>query len=224
MFGPALLVNPVTEAGAVTRSVYLPAGTSWYDFWTGASLKGGQLTNAAAPIETIPLYVRAGSIVPMGPELQYTGEKPADPIELRIYRGADGTFTLYEDEGDGYAYEKGVYGTIDFRWSDATHDSDDRCASRQLSWHADGAHFQDRCGRISARRRGSCNRDSRQNRALRRQCANRKSRRRLEVGGLRCLVNALIYFRVAHDGLHVLAGLGERNRLHELFDVVEISR
>ncbi len=122
MFGPALLVNPVTEAGAVTRSVYLPAGTSWYDFWTGTLLKGGQLTNAAAPLETIPLYVRAGSIVPMGPELQYTGEKPADPIELRIYRGADGTFTLYEDEGDGYAYEKGVYSTIDFRWDDATHE------------------------------------------------------------------------------------------------------
>jgi alpha-D-xyloside xylohydrolase len=122
MFGPALLVNPVTEAGAVTRGVYLPAQANWYDFWTGTLLKGGQLTNAAAPLDTIPLYVRAGSIVPMGPELQYTGEKPADPVELRIYRGADGTFTLYEDEGDGYTYEKGVYSTITFHWDDATHE------------------------------------------------------------------------------------------------------
>ncbi len=122
MFGPALLVNPVTQAEAVTRRVYFPGGTNWYDFWSGALVKGGQSANAAAPLDTIPLYVRAGSIVPMGPELQYTGEKPADPIELRIYRGSDGTFTLYEDEGDGYGYEKGVYSTISFRWKDSTHD------------------------------------------------------------------------------------------------------
>ena len=120
MFGPALLVNPVTEAGADTRSVYLPAGTSWYDFWTGGSLKGGHAISAAAPIETIPLYVRAGSIVPMGPELQYTSEKSADPIELRIYRGADGTFTLYEDDGESYAYEKGEHAAITFAWSDVS--------------------------------------------------------------------------------------------------------
>ncbi len=118
MFGAALLVNPVTEAGATTRSVYLPAETSWYDFWTGASLKGGQAINAAAPIETTPLYVRAGSIVPMGPELRYTSEEPADPIELRIYRGADGRFTLYEDDGESYAYEKGEHATIPLTWSD----------------------------------------------------------------------------------------------------------
>ena len=120
MFGPAILVNPVTHAGATSRSVYLPAGASWYDFWTGASLKGGQAVVAAAPLETMPLYVRAGSIVPMGPELQYTGEKPADPIELRIYRGADGKFTLYEDDGESYAYEKGEHATIVITWSEAT--------------------------------------------------------------------------------------------------------
>src|SRR5664279_2945702 len=120
MFGPAILVNPVTHAGATSRSVYLPAGASWYEFWTGASLKGGQAVVAAAPLETMPLYVRAGSIVPMGPELQYTGEKAADPIELRIYRGADGKFTLYEDDGQSYSYEKGEHATIVITWSEAT--------------------------------------------------------------------------------------------------------
>jgi len=120
MFGPALLVSPVTEAGATSRSVYLPAGASWYDFWTGTALKGGQTVNAAAPLETMPLYVRAGAIIPMGPELQYTSEKPADPIELRIYRGANGAFTLYEDDGESYDYEKGEHATIPFTWKDAS--------------------------------------------------------------------------------------------------------
>jgi len=120
LFGPALLVNPVTRAGATTLSVYLPDGTSWYDFWTGTSLQGGQTVETAAPIETMPLYVRAGSIVPMGPELQYTSEKPAEPIELRIYRGADGKFTLYEDDGESYAYEKGEHAMIPLSWNDAS--------------------------------------------------------------------------------------------------------
>ena len=120
MFGPALLVNPVTSAGATLRGVYLPAGTNWYDFWTGASLKGGQTVLSPAPIETMPLYVRAGSIVPMGPELQYTSEKPADPIELRIYRGADGEFMLYEDDGESYGYEKDEHAGIPFTWVDAS--------------------------------------------------------------------------------------------------------
>jgi alpha-D-xyloside xylohydrolase len=120
MFGPAILVSPVTEAGATSRSVYLPAGTSWYDFWTGTTLKGGQTMGAAAPLETVPLYVRAGSIIPMGPELQYTSEKPTDPIELRIYRGANGSFTLYEDDGESYRYEKGEHATITLTWKDDT--------------------------------------------------------------------------------------------------------
>ena len=119
MLGAALLVNPVTRAGATSRGVYLPAGTTWIDFWTGASYKGGQTITAAAPLETMPLYVRAGSIIPMGPEMQYAGEKPAEPIELRIYRGADGTFTLYEDDGESYAYEKGWHATIAIAWNDA---------------------------------------------------------------------------------------------------------
>jgi alpha-D-xyloside xylohydrolase len=101
-------------------SVYLPAGTSWIDFWTGEKLDGGRTVIADAPIEKMPLMVRAGSIVPMGPFLQYSTEKPADPIELRIYPGADGSFTLYEDENDNYNYEKGVYATIAFHWNDAS--------------------------------------------------------------------------------------------------------
>jgi alpha-D-xyloside xylohydrolase len=99
-----------------TRTVYLPAGNQWIDFWTGEVLAGGRSVVADAPIDKIPLMVRAGSIIPMGPFVQYSTEKPADPIELRIYPGADGSFTLYEDENDNYNYEKGVYSTIDFSW------------------------------------------------------------------------------------------------------------
>lgn len=128
MFGPAFLVNPVTEQmytlennnpAEKTRKVYLPKASNWYDFWTGKTLKGGQTITASAPIETIPLYIKAGSIVPMGPFLQYATEKPADPIELRIYTGANGEFTIYEDENDTYNYEKGKYTTIKLSWNDA---------------------------------------------------------------------------------------------------------
>jgi alpha-D-xyloside xylohydrolase len=101
-----------------TRPVYLPAGTQWVDFWTGQSLAGGQAITADAPIDKIPLLIKAGSIIPMGPFVQYATEKAADPIELRIYPGADGSFTLYEDENDNYDYEKGVYATIAFHWDD----------------------------------------------------------------------------------------------------------
>ena len=127
LFGPSLLVNPVTVRGATSRSVYLPrrhaddaggAGAGWYDFWTGAHLSGGQRIDAAAPYESLPLYVKAGSILPMGPELQYTGEKPADPLTLWVYTGADATFELYEDDGVSYAYEKGAFATIPLRWDE----------------------------------------------------------------------------------------------------------
>ena len=128
MFGTAFLVCPVTERmnslnasnpGDKFRKVYLPKAANWYDFWTGKTLTGGQTINASAPIETIPLFVKAGSIVPMGPFLQFATEKPADPIELRIYPGADGQFTIYEDENDNYNYEKGQHATIQFTWNDA---------------------------------------------------------------------------------------------------------
>jgi alpha-D-xyloside xylohydrolase len=120
LFGPALLVNPVTEPGATSRHLYLP-DAEWYDFWTGAAQQGGKFVDAAAPIERIPLFVRAGSIFPMGPDIEYAAEKPADPIEVRVYRGASGEFALYEDENDSYNYEKGAHATIPFSWNDAAH-------------------------------------------------------------------------------------------------------
>jgi len=101
------------------RSVYLPEGHPWIDFWTGQTYKGGQTMITDAPIEICPIFVKAGAIIPTGPFLQYAAEKPADPIELRIYPGADGRFTLYEDENDNYHYEKGIYSVIDFLWDNA---------------------------------------------------------------------------------------------------------
>ena len=118
LFGPSILVAPVTEPDATTRHLYLPKGR-WYDFWSGNAIEGGKAIDAPAPIDRIPLYLRAGAIVPMGPDVEYAAEKPADPIELRVYKGADGAFTLYEDENDNYNYEKGVHATIPIRWDDA---------------------------------------------------------------------------------------------------------
>lgn len=120
LFGPAIMVTPVTTADATNRSVYLPAaGAPWFNFWTGQTSPAGQQVEASAPVETLPLFVRPGAIIPMGPFLQYSSEKPADPIELRIYRGANGKFTLYEDEGDNYNYEKGKFATIPVAWNEA---------------------------------------------------------------------------------------------------------
>ena len=117
MFGPALMVSPVTVLQATSRNVYLPAGT-WYDFWTGKSETGGKIIDAAAPLERLPLFVRAGSIVPLGPVMQYTGEKPLDPLELRVYSGADGCFTLYDDDGISYGYERGQHSEIPLSWDE----------------------------------------------------------------------------------------------------------
>jgi alpha-D-xyloside xylohydrolase len=107
------------ETREKTWDVYLPAQHGWYDFWTGDTVEGGGTTKADSPIDKLPLFVKAGSIIPTGPFLQYSTQKPADPIELRIYLGADCSFTLYEDENDNYNYEKGIYATIEFRWDDA---------------------------------------------------------------------------------------------------------
>jgi alpha-D-xyloside xylohydrolase len=120
MFGNAFLVAPVTTAGATQREVYLPRSAGWYNFWTGERFTGGQSVTADAPLDKIPLFVKAGSIVPMGPVVQYSGEKPGAPIEIRIYEGADGEFTLYDDEGDNYNYENGMYAAINFIWDDET--------------------------------------------------------------------------------------------------------
>jgi alpha-D-xyloside xylohydrolase len=117
LFGPALLISPVTTEGAKQRTLYLPAGTSWVDFWTGKRVKGGQTINAEAPLDLLPIYAKAGSIVAFGPEGQYASAK-AEPIEVRIFAGADADFTLYEDEGDNYNYEHDAYSVISIHWDD----------------------------------------------------------------------------------------------------------
>jgi len=138
MFGKSLLVCPVTKpmyskisaegkdaARVVDYSVikkeeiYLPKGTDWVDFWTGEKNSGGQTVNKETPVDIIPLYVKAGSILPVGPKVQYAAEKQWDNLEIRVYPGADGEFTLYEDENDNYNYEKGIYSTITFTWDDS---------------------------------------------------------------------------------------------------------
>lgn len=116
MFGPSFLVAPVYEYGARSREVYFPECEGWYDFYTNEYVAGGQTLNVRAPYDRMPLYVRAGSIVPMGPEMQWSDEKPADVIDLYVYEGADGEFTLYEDENVNYNYEKGLCSMIDFTY------------------------------------------------------------------------------------------------------------
>lgn len=121
MFGPSLLVNPVTEYKARSREVYLPATSGWYDFYTGEFFKGGQTISANAPIDRMPLYVKAGSIIPTGPEIQFTAEKPADPITLYVFTGSDASFSLYEDENVNYNYEQDKYAVIPFNYDEAKH-------------------------------------------------------------------------------------------------------
>jgi len=119
MFGKSFLVAPVTEAGVNEWSVYLPKSTTWHNFWTGKRFTGGQTIKTSTPQDRIPLFVKAGSIVPMGKFLQYASEKLMDTVEIRIYAGADGKFVLYEDENDNCNYEKGRYSTIVFNWVEA---------------------------------------------------------------------------------------------------------
>jgi alpha-D-xyloside xylohydrolase len=119
MFGKSFLAAPVTESGITDWDVYLPKDSKWFDFWTGKSFEGGQNVKAPAPLNKIPLFVKAGSIIPVGPKMQYTNEKQWNNLEIRIYEGADGDFTLYEDEGDNYNYEKGAYSLIKFEWKNA---------------------------------------------------------------------------------------------------------
>lgn len=112
LFGRHLLVSPVIEPGATSRTVYLPAGTEWVDFWTGARHAGGAKIQVAAPIGQIPVQVAAGTILPLGSPVQYAAQSPDRPIELRVYRGADGRFTLYDDAGDGQGWQRGERATI----------------------------------------------------------------------------------------------------------------
>ncbi len=130
MFGKSLLVCPVTKplynnggkedfTTVKTKEVYLPKGCDWVDFWTGEKQNGGQKINKECPLDIMPLYVKAGSILPFGPKVQYATEKKWDNLEIRVYDGANGEFTLYEDENDNYNYEKGAYTTITFSWDNA---------------------------------------------------------------------------------------------------------
>jgi alpha-D-xyloside xylohydrolase len=117
MFGPAFLVAPVSEQGAISRKVYLPAGSDWYNYWTNERLKGGQTISVGAPIDTIPLFVRAGSIVPMGSAVESTHQKQTI-AKVRVYPGADASFTLFSDDGMTYAYEKGAGAITRLHWDD----------------------------------------------------------------------------------------------------------
>ena len=112
------LYRPVDWKEMKTYEVYLPAGCQWYDFWTNNRYDGGQNVQANAPLAYSPLYIKAGSIIPVGPEVQYTSEKPWDNLDIHVYPGADAEFTLYEDEGDNYNYQKGMYSTITLKWND----------------------------------------------------------------------------------------------------------
>jgi alpha-D-xyloside xylohydrolase len=113
MFGKSMLVAPVTDAGVKEREVYLPKSAAWFDWWTGKQYTGVQTIKADA-LAKIPVFIKAGSIIPVGSAMQYTGQKRADTLEVRICKGATGRFDLYEDEGDNYNYEKGIYSTIRF--------------------------------------------------------------------------------------------------------------
>jgi len=130
MFGKEILVCPVTQpmyskdmqadfSTVKSKELYLPQGADWFDFWTGEKLSGGKTIVKETPIDIMPLYVKAGSILPIGPEVQYAEEKKWDNLEIRVYPGANGEFTLYEDENDNYNYEQGIYSTITFTWDDA---------------------------------------------------------------------------------------------------------
>lgn len=121
LFGPSLLINPVVTYKARSRNVYLPKGAGWYDLYNGNFAEGGQYLAADAPYERMPVLVKAGSILPFGPELQYTAEKPAEKMTLFVYTGADGAFNLYEDEGTNYEYEKGAFAFIPITYNDAAH-------------------------------------------------------------------------------------------------------
>jgi alpha-D-xyloside xylohydrolase len=137
MFGKSLLVSPVTNPMYVKHALegkdsifvedfstlkmketYLPVSTDWYDFWTGEKIAGGKKVKKETPIDIIPVYVKAGTIMPIGPAVQYAEEKKWDNLQIRVYPGADGKFVLYEDENDNYNYEKGTYATITFSWND----------------------------------------------------------------------------------------------------------
>ena len=120
MFGPSIMVCPVYTYKSTSRDIYFPVGSNWYDFESEKYITGGQTLNIAAPYERIPLFVKEGAIIPSGKDIQNTTESQADNITLSVYTGKDGEFTLYEDEGVNYNYEKGAYATIDIKYDEAS--------------------------------------------------------------------------------------------------------
>jgi alpha-glucosidase/alpha-D-xyloside xylohydrolase len=119
MYGPAFLVAPVVDQGATSRTVYLPAGCDWYNYWTNERLHGGQTIQVDAPIDTLPLFVKAGSIVPLGSEIGST-DQAQTIASVRIYPGADSSFSLFQDDGTTYGYEKGAGSVTKLLWNDKT--------------------------------------------------------------------------------------------------------
>ena len=120
MFGPSILVAPVYEYKARDRKVYFPSACGWYDFYSGQFIPGGRYLDVSAPYERLPLFVREGSIIPFGPEIEYTSQKPADPVTLFVYTGRNASFTLYEDEGVNYGYERGECTFIPFNYDEVS--------------------------------------------------------------------------------------------------------
>ena len=119
LWGRDILVAPVVEKGATSRDVYLPAGR-WYDFWNEDAHDGGRSVSRAVDLETMPLYVRTGAVLPLGPVKQYSSEPVDGPLTVQVYPGADGVFTLYEDDGQTFDYKRGEWMGIEMRWTDAT--------------------------------------------------------------------------------------------------------
>jgi alpha-D-xyloside xylohydrolase len=120
MFGPSILVNPVYENKARSRAVYLPAGSDWFNFYTGEKSSGGQTITAAAPLSQMPLFVKAGAIIPTGAAIQHVDEGLNTPLTLNVYTGANGSFEIYEDDGRSTNYEKGEWSRIRVSYDDAT--------------------------------------------------------------------------------------------------------
>lgn len=132
LFGSSLLVAPMVDKGT-SRSIYLPTGAGWTDFWTGKTLEGGMTITAQVPMDVIPFYVKQGTILPVGPTVHYASECPWNDLQVRIYPGDDGEFVLYEDEGDNYNYEKGCYSTIRMTWDDE---------KKRLTFHARNGNYK----------------------------------------------------------------------------------
>ena len=145
LFGKALLVAPIVHEGVVSRTVYLPGQRPWYDFWTGKRLDGAQTVEAAAPIDRIPVYARAGAIVPLGPVKAYADAPSDQPTEIRIYPGADGSFVLYDDAGDGFGYQRGEYSAVRMAWKDRSRTLS--IASRNGTYPS-SAHLRIVCGNV----------------------------------------------------------------------------